>query len=93
VRVRLLASISGSRNGVDWPPPGVIIDLPDAEGADYCASGLASPVASTGKVEKAVAAKADVETRAEAAAEPEKPVEPVPAKAAPLTRSRAGGGV
>jgi hypothetical protein len=93
VRVRLLASISGSRNGVDWPPPGVIVDLPDVEGAEYCAAGLAAPVASTAKVETAVAAAPDVETRKDAAAEPEKAAETVPAKAAPLTRSRAGGGV
>lgn len=37
--------ISGTRNGAYWPEIGGEIDLTDVEGAELCASGMASPVA------------------------------------------------
>jgi hypothetical protein len=51
VKVRLKFQITGTRNGVRWPAPGEVVDLPDVEGAKLCASGLATPVVED-KVEK-----------------------------------------
>ncbi len=45
MRVRMKVDISGTRAGQEWPPRGSVIDLPDAEAADYCKSGMAEPVA------------------------------------------------
>lgn len=41
MNVRLLAQISGTRNGADWPIPGSVVDLPDGEASDLIASGQA----------------------------------------------------
>jgi hypothetical protein len=59
----MTAKISGSRNGEDWPPRGAVIDLPDAEAAEYCAAGLASPVTTFPEVERAVVPDEGVESR------------------------------
>lgn len=40
MRVTMLVTISGTRNGEDWPAKGGVIDLPAAEAADYIAAGL-----------------------------------------------------
>jgi len=48
-------SISGTRNGVDWPPKGSVVDLPDAEAVDMLNGGLAAPVPADGP-ERAVVA-------------------------------------
>jgi len=55
--------VSGTRNGKLWPRRGEVVDLPDTEGADLCAAGLAEPVADT-RVEKAVAPPAEMRKRA-----------------------------
>lgn len=44
--------ISGTRNGAYWPEIGGEIDLTDVEGAELCASGMASPVAVVERAEK-----------------------------------------
>ncbi|KJS60660.1 hypothetical protein [Streptomyces rubellomurinus] len=31
MRVRMLVQMSGTRDGQDWPPPGAVLDLPEAE--------------------------------------------------------------
>lgn len=49
--------ISGTRDGVTWPPVGAEVTLPDAEAADMCAQGYAEPVAEAVKAEKRPAAK------------------------------------
>jgi hypothetical protein len=38
------ASITGTRNGDEWPARGQEIDLPDAEAVDLLNAGLAVPV-------------------------------------------------
>lgn len=53
MKIRMKVAVSGNRDGKRWPPIGGVIDLPDAEAAQYCASGLADPVAED-KMEKAV---------------------------------------
>lgn len=55
MKVRMKVYVSGSRNGEPWPGVGEIADMPDGEGAELCAAGLAAPVADKGdKVEKAI---------------------------------------
>lgn len=56
MKVRMKIRIAGSRNGVRWPEAGSIVDLPDGEGADLCAAGLAEPVVED-RAEKAVPSK------------------------------------
>lgn len=58
MRIKMKVGLSGSRDGHAWPAVGEEVDLPDEEGAQYCASGLAEPVA-TDEVEKAVLPKAE----------------------------------
>jgi hypothetical protein len=50
--------IAGSRNGVRWPHAGGEVVLPDGEGADLCAQGLADPVVEE-RAEKRPAKKAE----------------------------------
>lgn len=55
MKVKMKVDISGSRNGQPWPARGETVELPDAEGADLCAAGMAEPVSNRkGSVEKAV---------------------------------------
>ena len=61
MRVRMLIGISGTRNGVDWPPVGGEIELPDVEAEHMVAVGQAVPVEQP--VERAVS-DAAVETAA-----------------------------
>lgn len=64
MRVVMLVSLSGMRNGQDWPSRGTVIDLPDAEAKDYIRGGMARPADPEDDVEKAVAPTEAVETRA-----------------------------
>lgn len=41
MRVRMKATLSGTRDGVDWPKPGGCVDLPEDEAAHLVAAGLA----------------------------------------------------
>lgn len=61
MKVRMLVKVQGTRDGADWPEIGDTITVPDAEGADLCATGLAEPVKSGKTVETAVAAADSVE--------------------------------
>lgn len=64
MKVRMKGDVSGSRNGVPWPPRGGTVDLPDDEAADLCRIGLAEPVSEDeAKVEKAVPDESDVANR------------------------------
>lgn len=53
MRIRMKIQMSGSRNGQHWPAAGGVVDVPDREGASYCASGLAEPVRDLPAVETA----------------------------------------
>ena len=63
--VRLLVSLSGTRNGQPWPRMGNEIDLPDEEARNMIAQLQAVPVTEHRKVETATAPAAAVETRVE----------------------------
>lgn len=52
VRVSMKVQISGVRDGVRWPGVGAEVVVPDAEGAELCAQGYATPVAEPVKSEK-----------------------------------------
>lgn len=51
MRVKMVGSITGTRNGEPWPEVGGEIVLPDSEGAELCALGMAVPVAEPEKPE------------------------------------------
>lgn len=43
-KVTMRFQISGTRDGLDWPAPGDIIDVPADEADSLVAQGLAEPV-------------------------------------------------
>lgn len=43
MRVRMKVSLSGTRDGQDWPQAGGSVDLPDDEAAHLVTGGLAAP--------------------------------------------------
>lgn len=61
MQVKLKVSISGTRDGAEWPPVGFPIDLPDGEAAQMIAAGLAVECAAP--VETATADTSKLETR------------------------------
>jgi hypothetical protein len=70
MKVQMIADISGTRNGVDWPQRGGTIDLPDDEAAHLVAAGLAE--VPNGKPKARTIAEADpAEPEVAGAAEPE----------------------
>jgi hypothetical protein len=59
MKIKMKVGMSGTLDGVPWPPQGGVADVPDVVGAKFCAAGLAEPVADEPeeKVEKAVASE------------------------------------
>ena len=57
--IKLKIQISGTRDGVEWPEPGTVIDVPAEEAASLIAIGAAEEA---GTEEIADAPKGDVET-------------------------------
>jgi hypothetical protein len=47
MKVTLIAEISGTRDGVEWPPPGSVVDLPDDEAVALLSSGAAGALGAT----------------------------------------------
>lgn len=43
MKVRMLVTMSGTRNGKEWPPRGNTIDLPDDEATQLCRANMAIP--------------------------------------------------
>lgn len=43
MNILMVARISGTRNGMDWPAPGEMVDLPDNEAAQLVRAGLGKP--------------------------------------------------
>lgn len=73
MKIRMRIDISGTRHGEwepgvfatrEWPRRGSVLELPDAEAAEYCDKGMADPVAVFAQAETAVP-KVPVEERAE----------------------------
>lgn len=59
----MIAGISGSRDGVDWPPMGGTLECSAVEGADLINAGLARAISKVIEPEKAVAPKPETATR------------------------------
>lgn len=57
MKVRMEVEISGTRDGVKWPPRGGELVVTDREGAELCAQGHATPVAEPAAPEKRPAVK------------------------------------
>lgn len=51
--VRIIGSVSGTRDGEDWPPVGDLRDWPDEECIGYLNNGLVEAVSDAPKVEAA----------------------------------------
>lgn len=64
MRVVLRVSMSGTRNGMQWPKRGETVDLPDREAAKLIAAGHAVPVAAGEDRETAVQPRPEVKKRA-----------------------------
>ena len=67
MRVTMIGQISGSRDGVPWPPVGGQIDLPDTEAIALIDNRMAVPAVDPeypGAVETAVVVNPAVERRA-----------------------------
>jgi hypothetical protein len=66
MKVKMIASITGTRNGQDWPAAGETVDLPDAEARDLVAGGLAVELDKKATAAVETAAVEAPETAAEA---------------------------
>ena len=44
MKVIMRVNISGTRNGIEWPPMGETVELPDAEAVDLLNARTAKPV-------------------------------------------------
>lgn len=44
MKIEMKFQVSGTRDGIDWPAPGGTIDVPDAEGEQLVAQGVAGEV-------------------------------------------------
>jgi len=60
--VKMVARISGFRDGVEWPERGGLLEVSDLEAADLVRIGLAVVVVEPARVETAVSPSAAVET-------------------------------
>jgi len=45
MRVEMIQHITGTRDGVEWPPRGSVVDLPADEATSMVLAGMAEPVA------------------------------------------------
>jgi hypothetical protein len=89
VKIVLTGTISGTRNGVEWPRPGVPFDLPDDEAVSLINQGQARAVAvlPAENVEVAVVTDPSIEVRAPGAVTTAPPATPVPAPLGMTTKN------
>lgn len=62
MKVRMTVALTGSVDGTPYPPAGGELDTTDEYGAELCERGLAVPVVTEPKVERAVAPAAEKRT-------------------------------
>ena len=65
MKVRMKVDVSGTRNGVDWPKRGSVIEMSEDEARGYISAGMAEPVAEFRDAETAVVPKAEERADAE----------------------------
>jgi hypothetical protein len=84
MRVKLSVQLSGTRDGVPWPPIGSVVDLPDDEARDMLTSGVAKALEDKDQPESAVTVPDDVDEAVEkfipetARHEPAVPIDAIP---------------
>jgi hypothetical protein len=84
LRVKMKVSLTGTRDGEEWPPRGQCADLPDDEATHLVTAGLAGPCAEP-------CAEPEPEPEPEPTPEPEpEVVETATAPRAPRTARRKG---
>lgn len=54
MKVKLKVQLSGTRDGVSWPPVGTVVELPEDEARDMLTSGVAGPLDENDRPESAV---------------------------------------
>jgi hypothetical protein len=93
MHVRMKVDVSGTRDGRPWPRRGETFEVSDTEGADLCASGLATPVAKTeaAETEKAVPADSTQEQRTGLTTQNSGALTPTPADAGDADASGESG--
>lgn len=64
MKVRMLRTISGFRDGVEWPPLGGVLDVPEAEADDLERIGVVERVSAKSTITAEVAAAPEPETAA-----------------------------
>ena len=82
MRVSMLTPISGTRNGVAWPPVGGVTNLPAEEAADMIANGYAEPAEPAGPATETADADPVGEVTDAAPAKPARKPRKAPAKKA-----------
>ncbi len=65
MKVRMKVDLSGTRDGLTWPPRGSIMEMPDDEARGYISAGMAEPVTEFRDAETAVVPKAEERADAE----------------------------
>lgn len=65
MKVKLKVQLSGTRDGVSWPPVGTVVELPDDEARDMLTSGVAGPLDENDRPETAVTMPDKVEDAVE----------------------------
>lgn len=65
MKVRLKAQLSGTRDGVAWPPIGTVVEIPDDEARDMIESGIAKATDNTDDHERAVVMPSNIEEAVE----------------------------
>lgn len=90
MRVVMLTQISGFRDGVEWPPAGSAIDVPDHEAADLIHAGYAEEAPDAPTPDPAAVPEAEDGDAAAPAEVGDAPAEaePVVAPAKPVGRTR-----
>jgi hypothetical protein len=63
-KVRMLTTISGFREGVEWPPLGAVLDVPEPEADDLERMGVVERVSAKSTIAAEVAAAPEPETAA-----------------------------
>jgi hypothetical protein len=64
MQVRMKVQPSGTRDGVEWPARGSVMDLPDDEAVSYINANMAEAVTTFGDDVETATPKAAVEERA-----------------------------
>ncbi|MFJ8866721.1 hypothetical protein ACIRD6_13325 [Streptomyces sp. NPDC102473] len=88
MRIRMKQTISGTRNGEEWPARGEIADIPTGEAQHLVASGIAEEVAAGGPEDDSENQDPDGTPEDQRNTEPNPLVPPVETATAPATAEK-----